>query len=250
MKPESLITKIVNRYIGVEDGYLGIPDSNRFTYSNHREFYPEYCDLVKDPDSIEGTTRARFVKIFLDSKPKEQSKIIRGILERFPVGEGPKTRTQTLHNSLLDEANKLEEKKGLINNPNLETEHIFELLEDADSLIQNRKASSAVDRLHTAFHGYLRELCEKENISFDEKDDLVKLIKKIQSNHPKFNVNIKSQEIQNIIRNLVSISDSLNPIRNQGSRAHANKNTLDEPEAVLVINTIRTILNYLEIKLN
>jgi hypothetical protein len=47
MKTENLIIKIVNRYIGVEGGYLG-----DFTYRNHREFYPEYCDLVKNPDSI------------------------------------------------------------------------------------------------------------------------------------------------------------------------------------------------------
>lgn len=248
MKPESLISKMVNRYIGVDQGYLGMPDSNRFTYSNHKEFYPEYCDLVRNTDQINGTTRERFIKIYLDSTPKDQSKIIKGVLERFPIGEGPKTRTKTLASSLGNEAIKLE-KKGLIDGPDLETEHIFELLEDADSLIQNRKASSAVDRLHTAFHGYLRELCEKENISFDEKDDLVKLIKNIQSNHPKFNISIKSQEIQNIIKNLVSISDSLNPIRNQGSRAHPNKNTLDEPEAVLIVNTIRTILSYLESKL-
>jgi len=249
MIKENLISKIVNRYIGVDQGYLGMTDSNRFTYSNHREFYPEYCDLVRDPDSIDGTTREKFIKIYLDSTPKDQSKIIKGILERFPVGEGPNTRTQTLHNSLVNESDKLEE-KGLINNPNLDSDHIFELLEDAESLIQNRKASSAIDRLHTAFHGYLRELCENENIPFNEKDDLVKLIKNIQSNHPKFNISIKSQEIQNIIKNLVSISDSLNPIRNQGSRAHPNKNTLDEPEAVLVVNTIRTVLNYLESKLN
>ncbi len=248
MKLESLTSKIVNRYIGVDQGYLGMPDSNRFTYSNHREFYPEYCDLVKDTDSIEGTTRARFVKIFLDSSPREQSKIILGVLERFPIGEGPGTRTTALASSLKDEAIKLE-KNGLIGSPNLETEHIFELLEDADSLIKNRKASSAVDRFHTAFHGYLRELCEKENIPFNEKDDLVKLIKNIQSNHPKFKISIKSHEIQNIIKNLVSISDSLNPVRNKGSRAHPNKKTVGEPEAVLVINSIRTILTYLSEKL-
>ena len=239
---------MVNRYIGVEGGYLGMPDSSRFTYKNHREFYPEYCDLIKDPDSIEGTTKVRFIKIFSDSTHKERAKIIKGILERFPVGEGPKTRTKTLHDSLLIEANKLEE-KGLVDSPDFEDGHIFELLEDAESLIQNRNARSAVDRLHTAFHGYLRELCEKENISFNEKDDLVKLIKNIQNNHPKFKIAIKSQEIKNIIKNLVSISDSLNPIRNQGSRAHANKKILEEPEAVLVINAIRTVLNYLEAKL-
>lgn len=44
--------KIVNRYIGVRDGYLG-----DFTYRTHAEFYPEYCGLDIDPATYPGTTR-------------------------------------------------------------------------------------------------------------------------------------------------------------------------------------------------
>lgn len=248
MKTEGLIIKIINRYIGVEGGFLGLPESNRLSHRTHREFYPEYCDLNKNPDEIEGTTRERFIRIFEESNQQEQAKIICGVLERFPVGEGPKTRTKSLASSLVEEAKKLE-KNGSVNNPNLQGEHILELLEDADSLIKNRKASSAIDRFHTAFHGYLRELCDSENIKYSTKDDLVALIKLLQKHHPKLSIAIKSQEIQNIVKNLVSISDSLNPLRNQGSRAHPNKKTVEEPEAVLVINSIRTVLTYLAEKL-
>ena len=101
MKTENLILIIINRWVGVESGYLGLPEKNRFTFKSHKEFYPEYCDFVKNPDFIEGTTRERFIKIFQDSTPKEQAKIIRGIIERFPFGEGPKTRTRELQTSLL-----------------------------------------------------------------------------------------------------------------------------------------------------
>ncbi|WP_156815665.1 hypothetical protein [Pseudanabaena sp. PCC 6802] len=45
------IMKVVNRYIGVSDGYLG-----DFSYRSHAEFYPEYCELDIDPSQLQGTT--------------------------------------------------------------------------------------------------------------------------------------------------------------------------------------------------
>jgi hypothetical protein len=250
MKSENLAYKIVNRYIGVSGGYLGLPIENRFTYRTHQEFYPEYCDLNKDTYASKGTTREVFIHIFTTSSPQEQAKIIRGVIERFPVEEGPTTRTEALKAQLLSEAQRLET-ASYVGEPTLEidSEAVFGALDDARSLIQNRKAVSAVDRVHTAFQGYLRTVCRKENISFDTKDDLVSLIKKLFAAHPKLTISHKADEIKNIVRNLVSISDSLNPIRNQGSRAHPNERLLDEPEAVLVINSVRTVMTYLESKL-
>ncbi len=49
------ITRVVNRYIGVSGGCLGLPD--RFTYRTHADFYAEYCDLSVDLRPFEGTTR-------------------------------------------------------------------------------------------------------------------------------------------------------------------------------------------------
>lgn len=154
MKSENLIYKIVNRYIGVSGGYLGLPLENRFTYKTHTEFYPEYCDLKKDT-SGEGTTRETFIKIFTESTPKEQTKIIRGVIEKFPVGLEPATRTDELKRQLLEAASKLDGADYITQSSlEIESEGVFEALEDAKSLIENRKAVSAVDRVHTAFQGY------------------------------------------------------------------------------------------------
>src|SRR5690348_5602106 len=101
MKSENLVYKIINRYIGVSGGYLGLPIENRFTYRTHQEFYPEYCDLNKDTYSPKGTTREVFIRIFATSLPRDQAKIIRGVIDRFPVGEGPRTRTDALRQELL-----------------------------------------------------------------------------------------------------------------------------------------------------
>ena len=245
-----LIIKLVNRYIGVSGGYLGLPEEHRFTYASHQDFYPEYCGFYKDTLKAEGTTKTRFISTFLSSTPKEQAKILRGITERFPVGEGPATRTEALKAEFLAEAGKLE-KQDYIDDPEIasSSEVVFEALKDATELIANRKAVSAVDRVHTAFHGYLRSVCTDANIAFTKEDDLVALVKKIFETHPKLKISVKSEEIRNVARSIASISNSLNPIRNQGSLAHPNENLLDEPEAQLVINTVRSLMIYLDSKL-
>lgn len=61
----SEITKIVNRYIGVSDGYLG-----DFSYRTYEEFYQEYCNLDINPYRYQGTTRKRFIAILKSSPPE------------------------------------------------------------------------------------------------------------------------------------------------------------------------------------
>jgi hypothetical protein len=73
--------KIVNRWIGVSGGYLG-----DFSYRTHAEFYPEYCGLDFDPYDYEGTTRERFIETTSGAGPRDQARIVHGVLERFPIG--------------------------------------------------------------------------------------------------------------------------------------------------------------------
>jgi hypothetical protein len=47
---------------------------------------------------------------------------------------------------------------------------------------------------------------------------------------------------------MATILDALNPVRNNASMAHPTSALIGEAEAVLVINTVRTLLTYLEAK--
>jgi len=47
---------------------------------------------------------------------------------------------------------------------------------------------------------------------------------------------------------MANIMDALNPVRNNASVAHPNTTLIGEPEAVLVINIVRSLLGYLEAK--
>jgi hypothetical protein len=68
---EAEIVRIVNRYIGVSGGYLGLPD--RFTYRTHAEFYAEYCDLSVDLSPFEGTTRETFMAALASLSSRDQA---------------------------------------------------------------------------------------------------------------------------------------------------------------------------------
>lgn len=140
----------------------------------------------------------------------------------------------------------------LVETPILPTsaEKVNEALADAEELLRSRSASSAIDRLHTAFHGYLQEQCQGSGIEFKADDSITALYKKLRENHKTLKEEItKHDEIKRICNALAAIIDSLNPIRNRLSRAHPNESIISEDEAFLVINIIRSLFHYLNAKL-
>jgi hypothetical protein len=52
-----------------------------------------------------------------------------------------------------------------------------------------------------------------------------------------------------MLRGLAQIVDAMNPVRNHSSLAHPNDNLLEEPEAMLAANAVRSLLHYLNMKL-
>ena len=52
-----------------------------------------------------------------------------------------------------------------------------------------------------------------------------------------------------MLRAMASVLDAMNPVRNMASVAHPNQKLLAEPEAMLVMNACRTVLQYLDAKL-
>ena len=241
--------KVVNRYIGVEGGYLG-----DFTYRTHADFYPEYCDLEIDPYEIEGTTRERFIEIFTNLDAPSKAKMIRGVLDRFPLGDSdaPKTRTESLYQELRKSAEEFEN-LGSISSPNTKiTSPVVELaIENAEKLIKESGATSGIDRIHTALHGYLIAACESARIEYPKEPTINKLLKLLREQHPKLaDLGPRSQDIEQVLNSCAGILNALNPIRNRSSVAHPNKFLLGKEEALLVINVTRTLLHYLDSKLS
>lgn len=240
------VTRLVNRYIGVQGGYLA-----DFSYASHADFYVEYCELDVDPYQFEGTTRSRFIEILTTRPPREQAKILRGILEKYPPGSEPQ-RTPELAASFAEIASRLERSPMVQAPASLATSEVVQrAIDDVEALLAAGGPTSCVDRVHTALHGHLRHLCLEEGIEFTDDDTTVALLKKLRRDHPGLqDLGPREQDIQKVLNASGSILDALNPVRNRASVAHPNTDLLDVEEARLVVNIGRTLLAYLDEKLS
>jgi hypothetical protein len=244
-RPE--IYSLVNDYIGVDGGYL-----KDFTYRTHQEFYPYFCDLDIDPLTLEGmTTRERFIHILEKAPPLDQAKILRGVLKKCPPRERSDSRTQVRAVAIERIAARLEGARGVqAGRPRITSEVVDRAISDAEALIEKNGATSGVDRVHTALHGYVMAICDDRRLRYGDDPSLTDLFKVLKENHPKFrSAGPRSEDIHQVLRALGAIMGALNPLRNRASVAHPNRKLLGEPEAMLVVNAARTILHYLDSKL-
>lgn len=241
------IIRIVKLYIGVHEGYLG-----DFTYVTHVEFYPEHCDLDINPFDYlqEGTTRERFIRVLEESPPHVQAKIIRGVIEKYPVGSSD-LRTEAMHDELMSMVERLERGGMVVGSaPTFTSDVVIRAIDDVETLLQSGGPTSAVDRVHTSLHGHLRYLCDEAQIPYGRDETMVALLKKLRQQHPKLrNLGPRANDIETVLKASGSILDALNPVRNNASVAHPNEQLLGRDEAQLVINIGRSLLSYLDGKL-
>lgn len=239
------VKRLTMLFIGVDGGYLG--DFNR------GELDSFFLHLGVDTDiyALEGTTRERFIEVLLNATPAVQARILRGVVDRFPVEVGPPSRTSELRDEILRWAERCDGHMVDAVMPADASDTVARALIDAESLIASTGETSGVDRLHTALHGYLLKAAESAGITLVADNATIAAIwKQLRTEHPRLqNSGPRAEDIDTIQRGLASIFNALSPIRNQATLAHPNDRLLDVPEARLVINTVRTLLGYLEDRL-
>jgi hypothetical protein len=240
------IYMIVNDYIGVDSGYLC-----DFTYRSHQEFYPYYCNLDIDPLELGGTTRERFIRILQESQPDDQAKILRGVLAKCPPSDQSSRRTSERARGIEDLAVRLERGTRVRSaQPQITSEVVRRAIRDAEALIAANGATSGVDRLHTALHGYLKAVADGAAIKSNPDPSLTDLFKLLREEHSRFRTSgARGADIDQVFKAMAAIVAVLNPVRNRASVAHPNEKLLDEPEAMLVINAVQTILHYIDARL-
>ena len=233
-------------------GYL-----NHFSDSKHESFYQFYCDLTIDvlPYRAKGLTTLRaFVQILKDASEPDQAKIIRGVFAMIPPPEVAEdafaNRRLKAHKEMIEVLARLEA-GGLVQSPTIihTSTTVLEALKDAEVLLKSRSPKSAVDRAHTALHGYLKRLCEDRGISFAKDPSITEIFGALRRDLPEFSEAFAHDaEAKRVFGSIGQALDSLNLIRNRGSLAHPNDLLLDEPEAELYINLSRAVLSYVESK--
>lgn len=132
--------------------------------------------------------------------------------------------------------------------PTSATDVVRLALADSEHLLQVSKPVSAVDRLHTALHGYLRSICVQGGVTASDGASVTQLFKLVRS-HPVFAVPQHQEELNRILSGLSTVVDAVNTLRNHASVAHANESLLDDAEARLVVNAMRALFHYLFAKL-
>lgn len=248
---EHEITRLVNRYIGVSGGYLGLPE--RFSYRTHGDFYSEYCDLDVSFEGHTGTTRETFMSILASLPPRDQAKVLRGVIDRFPPHEQGAPSTRLSANTEVVAIIARLESGPLISDVKLQvtSEVVLRAGADAETLIRASGPTSAVDRIHTVLHGYLQAICTAAGVPYRPTDSMVAIFRTLEAGHPMLaDLGPRAQDVKKVLNALASVLDAMLPVRNQASVAHPNTELLDEPEARLIINASRTILHYLNDKLS
>ena len=180
---EHEIMRLVNRYIGVSGGYLGLPE--RFSYRTHGDFYSEYCDLNVSFEGHEGTTRETFMSILASLATRDQAKVLRGVIERFPPDEqGPPTTRPSAHPDVVAIIARLES-GPLVSDitPQITSDVVLRALTDAETLIQTSGPTSAVDRVHTVLHGYLQAVSTAAGVPYRQTDTMVAIFR--VASHPR-----------------------------------------------------------------
>lgn len=117
---------------------------------------------------------------------------------------------------------------------------------EASGLVKTGQAPSAIDRIHTALHAYLLEICTNAGILVEGDPTTAEVFKLLRVGHPAFQaIGPRHEDINRILRSFASVIDAMSPIRNKASLAHANP-LLDGPEAIVVVNAAYTIFRYVQ----
>lgn len=246
------ISVLVRYWIGVNDGYLGT-----FTYARHDEFWLDVCDLEVDTNAFDGTTRACFEATLFHVEPADQAAVLKAILDAYPgplaepqVAQ-PEFRSPELHRRIVGWIGRLVGGESTVD---LKVEpagdSVRRALSDAQTLLRSSGPQSAVDRVHTALHGYLRELAVDSGIVIEaERPTMNQYLKSLRAQHPALSsLGTRSEEITKVLGATATILDALNPLRNNATLAHPNAELLGPDEANLAINIVHTLFNYLESK--
>ena len=123
---------------------------------------------------------------------------------------------------------------------------VMKAINDASALIGDVDSISAIDRAHTALHGYLVALCKDNNIPLAQDPTVSKAFKELRQFHPALQASgNRSDEITRILQSFANSIDAFSTLRNKASLAHVNE-LLEVPEATATVNAMYTVFRYIQ----
>ena len=159
-----------------------------------------------------------------------------------------RARIAQLFQPIIDMLNSSEEKAAVdFQKVNLQSNTVQQAIADAELFIRQRKYESAVDRIHTAFQGYLRQILDRHQIAYKSDDTLPSLYAKL---HSYYGAAIQPPDVAGRIRDIIRSGSNMvikiNELRNNNTVAHANTQLIQKREAELVIRMLNALWDYIE----
>ncbi|WP_186454486.1 abortive infection family protein [Candidatus Pantoea soli] len=130
-----------------------------------------------------------------------------------------------------------------INNTN---ENIYNVLKDAEVLLEKRGPGEAYDRIHTALHGTLKLMCDKSGIVRKDNNRVDELLSLINNHLKAKKDSERNKVVFEMLRSAIAILNKTNELRNHHSNAHPNDGLLNNADARFAINLIRSIMSYVD----
>ena len=140
---------------------------------------------------------------------------------------------------VLDEKS---DKKSYLNLDKTTYEELNDLIDNINESIASGKPVFALDKLHVLIQKYIKGLCLKHNINFDDDDRLDELFKKYVNT---IKVYLDSKMTLSILKSNISLFSQYNNVRNNHTYAHDN-NVLGDIESELIFNNIVNVKKFID----
>lgn len=227
-----------------------------FSNRTFQEFFMDNfgINIYESKYEYESGSKANRLRAFWNKEPNNiVGKLISDLLEYWKAQKLVGLyEISPAEQNIADECNKIAERlkrDNAVENLNViqsyADDKTFSLLaKSIRESINKNEPEVALDRLHTFVVRYIRQLCDKHQITYDKNVPLHGLF----GRYVKFltqNQIIQSEMAERILKSSIAILESFNKVRNDQSFAHDNP-ILNYNESMLIFNNIANAIKFIE----
>lgn len=240
----------IEKFLGMKSGYV-----MDFTDRTFQEFVGEAVGLDIDNEKYHYASNSKanrlrkFIKVESNyTLGKLLSAFCDYWLSKVHTGEIDHRDDENLYKECVKIAERLKQESIVeyidVIQPNVDDRDFKLLAKSIKESIEKNEPEAALDRLHTFTFRYLRELCDKHQISYEKSDSLNAVFGKyikflIEKNY------IESAMAEKILKYSINVIEAFNDIRNNKSFAHDNP-VLNYHESVLIFNNVSNTIKFIE----
>jgi hypothetical protein len=235
-------------YFEMKSGYV-CDFSNR----TFEEFVLEHTGVEIYSDKYSGSKATR-LRAFWDKEPNYLvAKLLGEMIEYWKLQKASPIYGYQVFNPVLhEECKKIVtrlQSEGTVENIDALTANANDndsvlLVQSIRASIDHNQPEQALDRLHTFVVKYIRQLCTRHAIPFDQDTPLHSLFGLYVKHLEQHNL-IESEMSRKILKSSISVLDSYNSVRNNQSLAHANP-LLNRDEGVLICSDIFSLIKFVK----